>query len=251
LLSKRRTNKEGGGLRALTLLLYHTITFMDKADLRYLKLASGPILTEEIPDDWFEMHDSTRETWLEKHAFRPYEGWAPKDIFDVLEAHAQHLKREMGEPREEINNFLYLKIAATEYLNEALPEDWQKLSEEAWLDFVKAHRVWPYMELSSGTILDRIHHLADILHREVGPDIQGYKAMSARRERVMCYLDAPLPRDWNELDYHYKEQFILHNIRDEFGSLDWHWETVVQMITRHADLLENWGVTGAGCADGD
>jgi len=66
-----------------------------------------------------------------------------------------------------------------------------------------------------------------------------------------AYLDEPLPRDWNELDYHYKEQFIRRNIRDEFGSLDWHWETVVQMITRHADLLENWGATGAGRADGN
>jgi len=66
-----------------------------------------------------------------------------------------------------------------------------------------------------------------------------------------AYLDEPLPRDWYLMSFPSTERFIRHNIRDEFGDLYWDWEFVVQMITRHADLLENWGVTGAGCADGD
>lgn len=75
--------------------------------------------------------------------------------------------------------------------------------------------------------------------------------LRTRRMASDAYLDQVLPRDWDELDEYDRDRFIRRNIRDEFGELDWNFREVISMIDAHADLLENWGATGAGRADGE
>jgi hypothetical protein len=57
---------------------------MSKTREDFYILASGEILTSYLPEDWKDWAVSDLDSWLEGHAWSPYEQWGAQQLWDRI-----------------------------------------------------------------------------------------------------------------------------------------------------------------------
>ena len=79
---------------------------MSNIEFITLQAASEAFTVEPLPNNWLEMSDGKKKTWLENHMWEPLENYDASEYYELIEVHSNTIKYTINKVLEELKEQL-------------------------------------------------------------------------------------------------------------------------------------------------